>query len=190
MPSTLDLRASLRRIKPDRWHEPLRRRAALPFVTDDVRPADIGPIMLDSCVYLDAAKGKLTTGARRLVAASHLFHCSVCVGELVYAFGRLDPTHQDTPATLGILKEILDRVRTDRTVTPDRNAYIDAGLITGTLVRTQGLGKAERRKLMFDALVFLTARRSGFSILTANVNDFDLIQQLVPDGKVVFYKPV
>ena len=146
--------------------------------------------MLDTCVYLDAAKGNLPIGARLVIATSPLFHCSVCIAELVYAFGRLDPSHPDTPTNLGLIREILGRVRTDRTVAPDRDAYIDAGLIAGTLVRIQGLGIPERRKLMLDVLVFLTAQQIGFPVLTANVGDFDLFQQLVPDGKVLYYAPI
>ena len=42
---------------------------------------------------------------------------------------------------------------------------------------------------MLDCLIFVSARRRGLTVLTANVNDFDLLQQLVPDGKVAFYRP-
>ena len=117
-------------------------------------------------------------------------HCSVCVGEIAYTFGRLDPTHADTPTTLDFMREILSRVRAYRTVAPDSDDYIEAGIITGTLARTQRLGSPERRKLLSDALVFLTARRIGYPVLTANAKDFDLIQQLAPSGKAPYYKPV
>jgi predicted nucleic acid-binding protein len=188
--STFDLEAALRRVKPAKRRSPLRRRGGLNFVPDDVVPASVGPVLLDTCVYLDAGKGNLPPGAQRLVAGSHLFHCSVCIAEIAYTFGRLDPTHPDTPATLNFMSETLSRVRTYRTLTPDRDAYVQAGIITGTLVRTQRLGKPERRKLMHDVLVFLTARQIGYPVLTANTNDFDLIQQLEPNGKVIYYRPV
>lgn len=190
MRSTFDLETPLRRVKPAARREPLRRRDRLNFVLDEVVPADIGPILLDTCVYLDAGKGRLPLGARRLVAGSHVFHCSVCIAEIAYTFGRLDPAHPDTRATLDFMREALDRVRAYRTFAPDRDAYVEAGIITGTLVRTQGLGKPERRKLMLDVLVFLTARQIGCPVLTANANDFDLIHQLASDGKVIYYSPV
>jgi hypothetical protein len=91
---------------------------------------------------------------------------------------------------LDFLRAALDRVRADRTLVPDGAAYVEAGIITGTLVRTQSLGRPERRKLLLDVLLFLTARRSGYPVLTANTNDFDLIQQLVPSGKVIYDAPV
>ncbi len=177
-------------MRPDKRLKPLRRREGLTVVPDDVVPAVVGPVLLDTCVYLDAGKGRLSLGARRLVAGSPLFHCSVCIAEIAYAFGRLEPAHPDTPATLAFLREALARVRTYRTLAPDRDAYVEAGIITGTLVRTQSLGAPECRKLMHDVLVFLTACQIGCPVLTANANDFDLIQQLAPRGKVVYYAPV
>jgi predicted nucleic acid-binding protein len=188
--STFDLDPLLRRVKPARRRAPLRRRAALAFVPDDVAAADLGPVLLDSCVYLDGGKGRLPPGARRLIAGAPVFHCSVCLAELAYAFGRLDPFHPDTPATLAFLRGLLGRVRIDRTVAPDRETWLEAAVIAGTLARTQGLAPADRRRLMYDALVFLAARRIGHPVLTANAGDFDLIQQLAPNGRVVYYRPV
>jgi predicted nucleic acid-binding protein len=187
--STFDLESLLRRVKPSKRTGPLRRRLGLHFVRDDIAPADVGPVFLDTCVYVDAGKGKLPRGAQRLIATSILFHSSVCIAEMSYAFGRLDPTHPDTPATLEFMRETLSRVRIDRTVAPNREAYLEAGIITGTLVRTQSLAPPERRKLMHDVLVFLTARQLGYAVLTANVKDFDLIQQLARDGNVIYYRP-
>jgi predicted nucleic acid-binding protein len=39
-----------------------------------------------------------------------------------------------------------------------------------------------------DALLFATARKYGCVVLSRNVRDFDLLQQLDPSGKVMFYK--
>ncbi|MEL6062021.1 MULTISPECIES: hypothetical protein [unclassified Methylobacterium] len=41
---------------------------------------------------------------------------------------------------------------------------------------------------MADALIFLTATRAGLPVLTANRDDFDLIQQLAPEGRFVLYE--
>ena len=41
---------------------------------------------------------------------------------------------------------------------------------------------------MNDALLFATARKYGCVVLSRNVRDFDLLQQLDPSGKVMFYK--
>jgi hypothetical protein len=39
-----------------------------------------------------------------------------------------------------------------------------------------------------DALLFATARKHGCVVLTRNVVDFDLLQQLDPSGSILFYK--
>ena len=123
---TFDLETLLRRVKPAKRREPLRRRDRLHFVPDDVVPADVGPVLLDTCVYLDAGKGKLPPGAQRVVAGSLLFHCRVCIAEMAYTFGRLDPAHPDTSATLDFMSKALSRVRVYRTFAarvhkPDHN---------------------------------------------------------------------
>jgi predicted nucleic acid-binding protein len=174
-------------VKPGKRLEPLRRRDELNFIPNDIATTHVEAVLLDTCVYLDAGKGKLPRGAQLLLAGSRLFHSSVCVAEIAYSFGRLDPTRPDTPAALEFIRETLSRVRLDRTLAPDRDAFVEAGVITGTLVRTQNLGTPERRKLLLDVLIFLTARQIGYPVLTANTNDFDLIQQLAPDGKVIYY---
>ena len=158
-------------------------------MSGNVDPATVGPILLDTCVYLDAGKGRLSRGAERLLANVQTFHCSVCLGELAYAFGRLDHSHPDTAASLRFIRDTLDRVRTDRTLAPNTDDTIEAAILTGTLVRLQRLAAPQRRTLMADVLVFLTARRIGYPVLTANTNDFDLIHQLSPAGKVIYYQP-
>jgi predicted nucleic acid-binding protein len=64
----------------------------------------------------------------------------------------------------------------------------EAGVLSGILARLQGFDKDQRRRLMNDALLFVTARRHGCTLLTRNVGDFDLMQQLEPAGRVLFYR--
>ena len=48
--------------------------------------------------------------------------------------------------------------------------------------------QAQERKLLNDSLIYLQARKVGAAVLTRNVRDFDLLEQLVPSGTVVFYR--
>jgi predicted nucleic acid-binding protein len=61
-------------------------------------------------------------------------------------------------------------------------------VLSGTLARTQGYGREQRRRVLNDALLFGTARKYGSAVLSRNVRDFDLLQQLDPSGQVMFYK--
>ncbi len=40
---------------------------------------------------------------------------------------------------------------------------------------------------MNHALLFATARKHGLTVLTRNVADFDLVQQLEPSVSILFY---
>jgi predicted nucleic acid-binding protein len=74
-----------------------------------------------------------------------------------------------------------------RIVNPDREVWRDAGILAGLLARVQQYGKAEQRKILNDALIFLSAAKAGLTVLTRNITDFDLRMQLAPDAKVLFY---
>jgi len=61
-------------------------------------------------------------------------------------------------------------------------------VLSGILARAQGYGKDQRRRVLNDALLFATARKHGCAVLTRNVVGFDLLEQLNPSGRVLFYK--
>lgn len=187
--STFDLDQTLRRVRPEKQTKRLAVRGTVPFLSDGVVPADIGPVLLDTCVYIDNGNARLPTGAGRLMAVRGAVHVStVSAMELAYAFGRLDPSDRRTRGSLAYLRDMIEGVPPHRVIeaTPADHAF--AGVLAGTLTRTQGSSKEGRRALLLDCLIFVSARRHGLTVLTANVTDFDLLQQLVPDGKVAFYK--
>lgn len=187
---TFDLDVALRRVRPDRRRQPLTIRTPIALLADDADPQAIGPILLDTCVFIDNGHSKLPLGARRLLASRGLVHVSSVTGmELASAFGRLDPADPRTTGNLRYLRETLARVPAHRIVTAVAADHVMAGILAGTITRLQGLDQAARRRLMFDCLIFASARRSGLTVLTANSRDYDLLQQLVPDTKVAFYRP-
>lgn len=68
---------------------------------------------------------------------------------------------------------------------PDRDTWIEAGLVCGTLARVQGYSKLDQRKALNDALVYLTARKAGIPVMTTNRHDCDRLEQLAPGGSVI-----
>ena len=60
-------------------------------------------------------------------------------------------------------------------------------MVAGTLARTQGFQPHQRKDCLNDALVVLTAAKAGIPVLTANRDDFDLIQQVAPEGRFIYY---
>ena len=61
------------------------------------------------------------------------------------------------------------------------------GVVAGTLARTQGYQPQQRNACLNDALIFLTAAKAGLAVLTSNRDEFDLIQQLTPEGRFIGY---
>lgn len=41
---------------------------------------------------------------------------------------------------------------------------------------------------MQDCTLFLQAHKLGLTVLTANVADFDILLQLIPSARVLFYR--
>ncbi len=39
-----------------------------------------------------------------------------------------------------------------------------------------------------DCVLFVQALKLGFTVLTANIGDFDLLLQLIPGGRALFYR--
>jgi hypothetical protein len=75
-----------------------------------------------------------------------------------------------------------------RTYTPDVEALGRAAVLNGVLSRRQGYAKDDRLRALQDCTLFLQAYRLGLTVLTANLSDFDLLLQLFPEGRVLFYR--
>jgi len=66
-----------------------------------------------------------------------------------------------------------------RVVTPDHACFREAGRILAGLGR-DGIGKEHRRQIVNDVLIAVTAGRTGVVVVTANADDFSLIEKHTP----------
>lgn len=123
-----------------------------------------------------------------MLRATEAWHSPVTEAELAASYGLLDPALPQTAAIIEQIVAVIDRRSTYRTITPDPEVWREAGVLSGTLARTQKYGTEQRRRLLNDALLFASARKYGCAVLSRDVLDFDLLQQLDPSGGVVFYK--
>jgi predicted nucleic acid-binding protein len=187
---SFDLAGSLRALKPQKRTGPLRRRPDGDLAWADAAPLIGGALLLDTSVYLDALRGSTPEAADGLLSYRVCHHSAVCLAELTRAFGRLDPAHPSTAATLATLGAVIADIPGRRLHAPASEAWGDAGMLAGVLFRLSGLprGAGHERRLLNDALIFLQARGLGASVLTANVRDFDYLEQLLPNGRVIFYR--
>lgn len=166
----------------------LSRRADvdLPFVAD--QPEAGQELLLDTCVYIDGLQGRAPDSVSGLLQVRLSNHSTVALQELMHTIGVLDPAH---PGTKGVVRQIgvvLDGMPAHRIFTPDADILGRAALLSGILCRLQGYQKDGRLRALQDCVLFLQAQKLGFSVLTANVSDFDYLLQLIPAGRVLFYR--
>ncbi len=144
--------------------------------------------MLDTGVYIHSAAGRLPQDLCRLLDRALLFHCAVALAELAVGIAAADPQGPVWQALRDHYAELFAQIPETRLVMPDAQTFAEAGILAGTLGRLQGYQSHQRTACLADALIFLTATRAGLPVLTANRDDFDLIQQLAPEGRFVFYE--
>lgn len=176
----------MKRLKPSERRTRLqyRERSELSFIAD---AHTIPKLLLDTTVYIDELQGKLPKDVELALRSGSLWHSSVTEAELSALVGLLNPDHRDTAQAIRQVLASIEHRPSYRIVTPDRDVWRDAGILAGLLARLQQYGKSEQRKILNDALIFMSAAKAGLTVLTRNVSDFDLLMQLFPSGKVLFY---
>lgn len=181
-----DIWASLRRYKPERRNRALQRRtdAQLDFIGTAEIPSKL---LYDTTVYIDTLRGRFPEAGRSVLRTLNPWHSPVTEAELAVLAGSLDPSHPNTRKAIDQIAISVSQRALQRTIIPDAIAWREAGILSGTLARLQGYDKGQRRRLLNDALLFVTARRNGCTVLTRNIGDFDFMQQLDPAGRVLFY---
>nr|WP_294560779.1 hypothetical protein [uncultured Rhodopila sp.] len=115
-------------------------------------------------------------------------HSSVCIAELTHVFGRLAPGHPETAKIFVAISKTIGAMRPHRVREPGRLAWGTAGILAGLAFRLGGYQRGQERKLLNDALVYLQAIENGQIVLSRNIADFDILNQLVPDGRVILYE--
>ena len=185
---SFDLAPALRRIKPQRAADALRRRPIADLALLDTA-ASAGPeLLLDTCVYIDVLQGRTPPGVDDLLQARIVNHSSVCLAELTHLFGRLDPAH---PGTKGVLREVrqtIEDMPDHRVSSPSATVMGEAGMLAGLVARLSGADPGGAPALLNDASLYLQALERGWIVLTRNLRDFDYLDQLLTAGRVLFYE--
>jgi predicted nucleic acid-binding protein len=182
-----DLRRSLRRIKPHRFTHPIQRRPGpeLPFVHGAPEPGR--ELLLDTCVYIDVLQGKTPPEVDALLQLRTLNHLAVCVAELTHGFGRLDPRHPGTDAILRTIAQTVAAIPPHRLESATADVVVEAGIVAGLVFRLCHLQPGQEVAALNDAIIYLHAMANGLTVLTRNIRDFDVMNQILPDGRVLFY---
>ena len=151
-------------------------------------PAHDRELLLDTCVYIDVLQGRTPIAVDMLLRLCTVNHLSVCVAELMHAFGRLDPLNPATETVLNELARTVADIPPHRLASAGTAAVIEAGVLAGSLFRLGDLRAGQELAALNDATLYLHALSHGQIILTRNLRDFDVLNQILPDGQVLFYE--
>jgi hypothetical protein len=162
-----------------------RGEAELPFVNASL----IGGqgLLLDTCVYIDQMQDRSPQVLDDMIAQRQVNHSSVAIQELMHTVGVLKPSDK---RSAGIIAEIGKQIRAmppHRIFAPDVEVLARAALLSGILCRLQGYEKDGKLRALQECILFLQGQRLGLVVLTANVSDYDILLQLVPTGRALFY---
>lgn len=187
---TLDLAGALRRLKPEKRRSPLTRRPddELTFIEHEQFTGP--PLLLDTTVYIDVLQDRAPPELEELLRVRQVNHSAVAVGELLHLFGRLEPAHVDTKDVLAPIRKAVESIPPHRLSTPSLQAVAEAGIVAGLVPRLRGLPKADRQPFLNDAALFFHALETGSTLLSRNIADMDVIEQLVPRGRVLLYRQI
>ena len=113
----------------------------------------------------------------------------VCLAELTYGLGGLDPADKRTRENRETIEDIIGRIAGDEhLVIPDGNDWAIAGMLAGMLKRTQRYGREQSRKALSDCLLFASALCEGLILLTANLARVRSPPADFPEARVAFYR--
>ena len=149
-----------------------------------------GPaLLLDTCVYVDTLEGSVPPPVEHLLRARRLMHLSAVLGELSHNFGRLNPAHPNTSAHLAALTGVLSDIPPHRIEdSVSAGVVMEAGILAGLVFRLGGFQPGQEVAALNDATIYLHALERGYVVLTRNLRDFDLMNQIMPSGRVLFYR--
>lgn len=167
---------------------PPRRRDdnELPFV--DAGPLVGPPLLLDTCVYIDQMRDHTPLMLDELLATRLVQHSTVAIQELMHSVGVLDPSDRRTAGAVAAVGAQIKTMKPHRVSTPDADVLGRAALLSGVLCRLRGYDKDDKLRALQDCVLFLQALKEGFVLLTANIADYDILSQMVPSARMMFYR--
>jgi predicted nucleic acid-binding protein len=163
-----------------------REDGVLPFASIEELAGQ--PLLLDTCVYIDQMQGRAPDLVETLIETRQVNHSSVAIQELMHTVGVLNPADRRTPGVVAEIRSQIEAMPDHRVFAPDSDVLGRAALLAGMLSRLQGYARDARFKALQDCTLFLHAHKLGFTVLTANIAEFDLLQQLVPTGRALLYR--
>lgn len=167
---------------------PVARRDDDKLLFVDAEATGGQPLLLDTCVYIDQMRDRTPAELDGLLTTRQLHHSTVAIQELMHVVGVLNPADRRTAAAIAEVEVQIKAMLAHRIRIPDADVLGRAALLSGTLCRLRGYDKDNKRRALHDCVLLLQALNEGFVLLTANTADFDILAQMVPGARVLFYR--
>jgi len=151
-------------------------------------PTGGSALLLDTCVYIDQLQGRAPEALEQLIRARLVNHSIVTIQEMMHTVGVLDPTHPKTPVVISEIRKLIRTVPEHRIVAPDPDVLGKDALLAGIPCRLQGYANDRRQRALSDCALLLHAQKLGLAVVTGNLGDFNYLLQMIPSGRVVFYR--
>ena len=158
----------------------------MPFVN----PSLIGGqgVLLDTCVYIDQMQDRSPQILDDLIAQRQVNHSTVAIQELMHTVGVLNPSDARTATVIDVIDKQIGAMPPHRIFAPDAEVLGRGAPLSGMLCRRQGYEKDGSLRALQDCVLFLQAQKPGLVVLTTNVGDYDILLQLIPTARVLFYR--
>lgn len=156
----------------------------LPFVNPN-QIAGQG-LLLDTGAYIDQMQDRSPQVLDDLIAQRQVNHSTVAIHELMHTVGVLNPKDTRTARVIAEIGRQIKSMPPHRIFAPD-GEVLGRAVLSGILCRLQGYEKDGKLRALQDRVLFLQAQKLGLVVLTANVGDYDMLLQLIPSGRALFY---
>jgi tRNA(fMet)-specific endonuclease VapC len=132
------------------------------------------PVLFDTSIYIEALRtaADVAVEARRLSGGAPVWMSAVVLGELFAGVNRREREHVEK------LEQTFERA--GRVLIPNAGDWAQAGTLISLVAARHGYEKIGRGRLMNDALIATSARRTGTLVVTANERDFSRLADLRP----------
>jgi len=185
----VDIAALKRRYKPERRLTQLINRSPSALLT--AAPGLlVRRVLIDTTVYIHDAANRLPHAVTTLLSQAMIYHSPLCMAEILSGLSQLHPASPACDAAWERYQRLFSSIQRRRLLAPSPQTLCAAGILAGSLARTQNHEKTQSQKLFNDAAIYLTGAEHGLPVLTANGADFDLIQQVAGHGDFIVYAPV
>jgi len=144
--------------------------------------------LLDTCVYIDQMQDRSPRVLDDLIAQRQINHSTVAIQELMHTVGVLNPSDVRTVRAITEIGKQIKAMPGHRVFAPDIEVLGRAALLSGILCRLQGYERVHKLRALQDCVLFLQAQKLGLVAVTANVSDYDILLQLIPTGRALFYR--